>query len=258
MANIRIEEASRAPVELRNAYLDLLLEPQEFFVERLVQSGQSFLFLRESTIIGYAVKNGDTIVEFFVVDCEAGTVPFAFDAILATTRAARALCKTFDPQMFAAAGSRSAKTKTTGYLFRQIVDKSFVSNSAIKTRLGTKNDINLVLSFHDGFFDSPEEIENYITDNGLFLYQTASGQATGCGIFKRVIVGRSDFDVGMVVSPAHRRKGLGSYIVSHLKSHLLNSGFRPICGCSADNLASKLSLEKAGFAAAHRLIEFEY
>ena len=73
---------------------------------------------------------------------------------------------------------------------------------------------------------------------------------------RQVVPGRDDIDIGMVVGPEHRHRGYGSYIVAHLKSLCLSNGWRPICGCSIDNLGSQRTLERAGFASSHNLVEF--
>jgi predicted GNAT family acetyltransferase len=73
---------------------------------------------------------------------------------------------------------------------------------------------------------------------------------------KRIVPGRDDLDIGMVVDPRRRRRGHGAYIVAHLKAHCLAKGWRPICCCAVDNPASQRTLERAGFASRDRLVEF--
>jgi GNAT superfamily N-acetyltransferase len=113
-------------------------------------------------------------------------------------------------------------------------------------------------AIQDGFFDERSEIESYAADDGLILYETAAAQLMGCGILTRTIPGLDAVDVGMVVAAEHRRRGIGAHIVAHLKHRCLQAGDRPVCGCGADNYASRRALENAGFATAHSLIEFTY
>jgi len=105
------------------------------------------------------------------------------------------------------------------------------------------------------FFADPDITADLIRRGGLLLYRRG-GEILGCGLAEPVIPGRADVDIGMVVAPAHRGHALGAYIIAHLKRACLERGERPICGHHVDNLASQRSLERAGFASRHRLVEF--
>ncbi len=208
--------------------------------------------------IGYAVTHDAAIVEFFMIENGVKQRSEAFDLVLENSGVARALCKTFDSLMLATAATKPARTRRVGLLFRRIVDASFSSTLDVLPRVAKKNDLGVLLSINDGFFEGTSEIESYITEGGPFIYESKDKDILGCGVFKRVIPGRNAFDVGMVVAPGHRTKGTGTYIVAHLKNHCLNAGYRPVCGCSASNIASQRCLEKAGFVANHSLVEFSY
>ncbi len=258
LAMLKVRPIAKIPEFLRNAYLGSLSEPQELYVETLVQTGKKLLICDSERWIGYAIIHDAAIVEFFLLESGSKVRSEAFDLALSKSGAVRALCKTFDCLMLAAAAAKPARTRTVGLLFRRIVDASFANNPEVVPRVASKNDVAMLLSVHDGFFDGSSEIESYMTEGGLFIYESKDKDVLGCGVFKRVIPGRNAFDVGMVVAAAHRRKGTGTYIVAHLKNHCLSAGYRPVCGCSASNIASQRSLEKAGFVANHSLIEFAY
>ena len=61
-------------------------------------------------------------------------------------------------------------------------------------------------------------------------------------------------DLGMVVARSRRGRGLGSSMLIHLKERCRRLGWKPICSCAADNVASKRALEKAGFVSDHRMV----
>jgi GNAT superfamily N-acetyltransferase len=259
-ASMRVEEVAGVPEGLRRAYLASLPEPQEFYVEALVRAGRTLVVRpdEDTEIVGYAVVADATIVEFYAPNSSLAAVPAMFDAVLDDSGAERALCKTFDPLMVTAAANRPARTRTSGYLFRTILDPGFVADPEVQVRVASSDDVEAVWSIHDGFFDDRDEIGRYVADGRLFLYETIGVELLGCGILARIIPGRDAVDVGMVVASAHRRRGTGSYIVAHLKDYCLRSGDRPVCGCSADNTGSRRALENAGFATRHSLIEFTY
>lgn len=61
-------------------------------------------------------------------------------------------------------------------------------------------------------------------------------------------------DVYMSVAESERRKGYGSYIVQELKRVCYKAGKRPAARCNADNIASRKTLQKAGFTPCARLL----
>lgn len=61
-------------------------------------------------------------------------------------------------------------------------------------------------------------------------------------------------DIFMEVSPAARRQGVGSYLVQELKRICYEAGKKPAARCNPDNLASRRTLEKAGFLPCGRLL----
>lgn len=54
-------------------------------------------------------------------------------------------------------------------------------------------------------------------------------------------------DIYMDVAEAHRRRGLGSYLVQELKRRCYELGAVPAARCNPDNIASRQTLQKAGF-----------
>jgi hypothetical protein len=61
-------------------------------------------------------------------------------------------------------------------------------------------------------------------------------------------------DVFMEVSEAARRRGFGSYLVQELKRVCYEAGKKPAARCDPDNIASRRTLQKAGFLPCGRLL----
>jgi predicted acetyltransferase len=62
----------------------------------------------------------------------------------------------------------------------------------------------------------------------------------------------------MVVAQAYRGRGLGRSVLLHLKEHCYKVGWKPICSCAVDNLASKKAIERAGFLSEHRMVKITF
>jgi len=68
------------------------------------------------------------------------------------------------------------------------------------------------------FFDGADEIRQYLEFDRLFILDTAGGAPVGCGVARPVLANGRDVDIGMVVAPDARRRGYGTFIMSHLKA----------------------------------------
>ena len=246
------------PPALRSRYLDSLAEPQELSLENRVSDGEVWSLEGPQGTAGYAVVADGALVELFVSEAWATKLPELFDAVMTVSGAAKVLCKSFDRQLLCAATSRPATVQTVGFHYRKVVDPSFRPRDGVAFRPGTLADGDAVLDIDDGFFRDRAEIERYAEAGGLALLVQTDGTLVGCGVSKPVIAGRGDIDIGMFVAPAFRRRGYGAHLVSHLKHRALAAGQRPICGCAAANIASRRTLERAGFVSEHRLLELTY
>jgi RimJ/RimL family protein N-acetyltransferase len=61
-------------------------------------------------------------------------------------------------------------------------------------------------------------------------------------------------DLGMVVARSYRGRGLGSFVLTQLKKHCYEVGWKPICSCEVSNPASKKAIERAGFISVQRMV----
>jgi len=61
-------------------------------------------------------------------------------------------------------------------------------------------------------------------------------------------------DIYMEVAEPYRRRGYGSYLVQELKRVCYEAGRRPAARCNAANMASRKTLEKAGFLPCARIL----
>jgi len=254
---IRILERSATPPAMRRNRLGRLSEPQELFVETLAAAGAVRVLEFDGVEGGYAITDGgDLLVEIHLEDRVLGKTEPALDALVETAGVRRLLAQTFDPLAILLGLARGSPPKITAMLYRVIVDRGFQPRADLVARPGAPGDVAELAALSDDFFEGAPEIEAYLAAGGLMVYRRPEGELVGAGVMKRVIPGVDGVDIGMVVAPAHRRRGYGVHIVSHLKAHCLASGWRPICGCAIDNHASQRTLERAGFASLHSSVEF--
>jgi GNAT superfamily N-acetyltransferase len=129
--------------------------------------------------------------------------------------------------------------------------------SDITIRLAAITDETHIQEVNEEVFDYPEEVIAYINSRQIFLFEKA-GDLVGFGIFSQCIPGRQDFDIGMLVVEKFRRQGYASQILRYLIEHCRKKDWRPGAGCYITNTPSRKSLEKVGFIAGYRLLEFAF
>lgn len=250
------EKASLPPKQWRTRCLRELPQAQELFVENLLQNAQTFEIFIDKKFCGYASVADATMLEFYLEKKHLAQAGAALSLIAQASAAQAVLCKSFDTNFLDACRRLNWSVEPVALLFRKIVDNSLPVPFPFTVQMASEGDIPEILQCHDGFFHSLSEIHSYLAkDAQLFLYRV-EGSAIGCGIVKKIVECRADYDIGMVVAPAHRGKGFGTQILHHLKHSVLRAGCNPVAGCSADNAASKRTLEKSGFISEHELLKF--
>lgn len=243
---------AQPPLTLRRAYLASLVEPQELYLETRVKAGATWAMGNAA----YGVVHEGALVEFFVADRSAADSLPIFDALLTSSGAQTFLCKSFDAQLMHVALARPATVSSVGLLFRRYVMDPFEVRSSLSFRPATATDVGLILRENDGFFENVAELEAYRLSDGLLTLHRGD-ELLGCGLMRRVVAERQDYDIGMWIRPRYRRQGFGTHIVSHLKRWLIERRLRPICGCDQENEASRKALEAAGFMSEHRLLQIQ-
>lgn len=234
---------------LRRQYLASLAEPQEWFLEELVGLGQVWTFGDGA----YGVTHEKTLVEFVSADLsDMGKLLRVFQAQHGFSKA---LVKSYDYDLVRSCEQLGWTAVVQGFLFRKRKPQRRVAFDCVEIRASTSTDVHAIWQINDTFFDSENEVADLAGSNKLWTV-TADGEIAGCGVSNRVIKDGDAVDIGMMVAPNFRRKGLGTYIVNEIATKVERDGLRPICGCGASNVASRATLEKAGFLSEHQLLAF--
>jgi len=267
MEEIIIKELSSAMeiADLRQEYLDSLMESQELFLELMVREAQPFALLDGDTLVGYFFEGTDhTLIEYYVCPACFAYVDTIFGVIVMERGIHTVYCKSFDHLLLSCCLDMQKKMESLGYLFREYEKPPALSLSKrplsatfnnITTRLATKADEAYISEINEEIFDHPHEITETIENDNLLIFQQGES-VIGFGIFQRTIAGRPEFDIGMLVNREFRRQGYGAFILGYLMNYCEEHGYRPTAGCAIENLASRRCLERAGYKAQYRMLAF--
>lgn len=251
----RAEEYSEIK-ELREDYLDSIKDSQELYVEFLVDSGDYFLLQDKIGVtLGYFITfNQNVLVEFYLLKDYLANCESIFRAVVKRFSIKRVFCKSFDSILLKCCLDQFKEHKLIGLLFRDLYPVKSIQNS-LKVREPRQEDLQVISSVKEGLFDDDREIQQYIQNRNMLIYEKGN-KFIGCGIFQRINERQRFYDIGMLVHPEYRNKGFGAEIISSLTTFCHSNSWIPVCGCSVENIASRKTLEKAGFISKHNLIEF--
>jgi RimJ/RimL family protein N-acetyltransferase len=243
----------------RNQYLDQLSEAQELYLELRVRAARAVVITLQNRPIGYFVLGAEAVLlEYFVVQEHLDQAETLLGIIIREFSVRKALGKSFDHLFLAVCMGFQKKVRVIGLHFREYEEKALPAvDPRLAIRPATVADKPKILAMNEEVFEQEQEVEEYIGLCQILLFELA-GEVIGFGIFARIIAGRPEFDIGMLVDRKYRRQGYGEYIVGYLVNYCQRHGWRAVAGCAVENVGSRRCLEKAGLTSRYRLLEFVF
>jgi GNAT superfamily N-acetyltransferase len=200
---------------------------------------REYLLREGSTTVGYGSvavagpwKDKPTIYEFHVAPPAQGRVFELFEALLSASQAVALETQSNDPSL--------------GVLIH-VFGRDVTSESILfHDRLTTHHPPPMGCAFRRATPQDAAGSEQQKLDTGSDWVLEADGRivATGGILFH---YNRPYGDIYMSAAERFRRRGLGSYLVQELKRVAYESGHVPAARCNLTNVASRKTLQKAGF-----------
>jgi len=265
-----------AVAEMQARYWKSMTGPQDcYWQEGIIAAGDVTCIREKGQPIGYLVRDANKrLMQFHV---EAPFHRAARDLFRATLDACRidtALASTIEPLYFALCLDHSTHANVDTYLFSDhsqpdLANLPFVaSNNEHQFRRAVDDDLHHTASLmrgDDEFIDS-ETVEEHFGDElgyaktvieaGILHVLERGTEILAVGELRERAQWVPFADVGMIVKKEHRRNGIGTYVLTQLKREAKRRGLTPICSCDANNVGSRKAVERAGFVAYQRIVEF--
>lgn len=258
---IQIESGELSAIKaLRDNYFEDIVLPQELYLEWLVAEGSYFRIYKEKEVIGYFIKSKDNeLIEFYLISSMLYDKEDIFKQIIDRYAIKQAYCKSFDAVLLTCCHTFCKSSKLFGTIFRDYTNEVFMKvDQGIRIRPALESDIAQLLTYKGGeLYETQEELNYMVSEQIISLFEKG-GRLIGCSYLTQILPNRNYYDIGMWVNPDFRGKGYASMIVAHLKKYCFEHNYIPVCGCAADNIASRKTLEKNGFISKYSLIEFEF
>lgn len=184
-----------------------------------------------SIAVGGPWKDKPTIFEFYVLPNRQSRVFDFFELLLKATGARLIETQSNDVLLFVMLHAFAVNVVTDSILFHDKLTTTLESQGA-RFRRATPDDAAQISSHQlDSGADWVLEVDGSVVATGgiLFHYNRPYG------------------DIYMAVAESSRRRGLGSFLVQELKRVCYEQGSVPAARCNPKNVASRKTLQKAGF-----------
>ena len=184
-----------------------------------------------SVAIGGPWKDKPTVFEFYLLPEHRSRAFEFFEAFLAASGARYFEVQSSDVLLTVMLHTYGREIASEKIVFHDKLTTSLPSNGAILHCGTAKEEIRRCQEQQQGGGEWHVEIEGQVAGKGgiLFHYNRPYG------------------DLYMEVTEPFRRRGLGAYLVQELKRECYDLGAIPCARCSPANIASRRTLQRAGF-----------
>lgn len=202
-------------------------------------------------------ENGRTLLEIYVEPGARAEAPGFLQAVLEQVRPSGWEVNSYDRFGLSLAWNAGySLTECSGYLFSHGGDSTVSLPPGFTLGPATHSDLDDMRPIleEDNFYTTDwAKLAPQIDLGQWHLLRAPGGSLVGIGYWEPITRTPSFADVGMVVTAAWRRRGLGTAILQGMSQAARESGKTPVSVCAYENEASRRSLERAGFYADGRL-----
>lgn len=252
---------------LKQQYMDRTTAPLDgMWLCGFVPMAKHFAFNENGTIVGFCCINDEGyILQFHLSPRTQQNESELFDAILhsenlPTPKVKGAFASTAEPAYLSLCLD-TFSTHTVNALMYQLVQSS-VPGSERGTTVVEQQRLPELVEFAAANVGAPEEwLNGYYTDlisrQELFILEK-DGRIVAAGESRGYDEYQTDYaDLGVIVAESMRRKGLATSVLKELVTITRAKGLIPICSTEKTNVGAQKAIERAGFRADNRIVQFD-
>lgn len=247
---------------LKTEWQKSLVAPQDDMWESFTDYATHWKITQENKTIGYTCVNDENcLLQFFVLPHWIPESVSIFQQFVQQQNIKSALIGTNNPMCLSIAMHIQKSVKVHTYLFTNILNIENSNKEGI-FRVIKSQELEIVVDFYHKSMGAPKDwltgyLGNLVEKGEVFVLVNGDEILGACEVRKSEnnpkVAG-----VGMVVSPAHRKKGLGTFLLGKAKEKAIAWNRQPICSCEKDNAGSLKSIENNGFRSIHQMLFLEF
>jgi len=197
-----------------------------------------YLLIEDGRTVGYGSiavagpwNDKPTVYEFFVLPQHRSRVFELFDALLASSAATMIETQSNDPLLTAMLHTFARDVSSESILFHDRLTTAHAPREAVFRRASAE--------------DAGEIVQQQLDSEAAWFVSVGGIIAAAGDILYHY--NRPYGDIYMKVAEPFRRQGIGTYLVQELKRVCYEGGSVPSARCNPNNVASRRTLQKAGF-----------
>ncbi|WP_299132837.1 GNAT family N-acetyltransferase [uncultured Vibrio sp.] len=230
-------------------------------------------FYENDILVGYCVLNGEGyLLHFYLAPTASANIADLFTLIIENNSSVigevkGAFVSTAEPQYLSLCMDNTESFKVNAMMYRQNQESDASRHSGriedIKMTLATEEQLDKLVEFASSAIGAPKEwltgyYSNLIARQELWGYwESESVLATGeCRKFDEH---QTQFaDLGMIVAPAERGKGLATRVLNFLTQHANSQGLEAMCSTESSNIGAQKAIARAGLSSKNRILQFAF
>ncbi len=252
--------------DLRRGYLAALTAPFDGMWEAFAGMSRHRELRAHGERAGYFCVNDEgRLLQFYVVEPFESLAAKLFAEAVARDEVEGAMVSTADPLFLGLCLDLQKEVTVHTYLYRdhdrgEAARAAFVEASFDPVEAG---ELEAVAELQRASLDQDlgdwlvGYLENLIARRELYALRL-DGEVLGTGEARISDRQPPYADLGVITMRRHRARGVASNILQRLKQLCTSRGLVPICSTTADNVAARRAIARAGFVSRHRILNVTF
>ena len=247
---------------LKTAWRKSLIIPQDGMWEAFMENANHWTIKEADQTIGYACMDGDNrLLQFFVLPIWLPNGIAVFQQFIRQEKITTGMVGTNNPVYHSIAMHFQKSVNIDSYLFTDFLSAESIQKMGA-LRLAEKDDLEKLIDFCHISVGAPKEwlkeyVGDLITKQEIFVLENGEDILGTCEVRKNKNQ-PTVADVGVIVSPDHRKKGIGTYLLGKAKEIAFQWNKTPICSTEKDNKGSLKAIQKNGFRSVHQILLMKF
>ena len=256
----------------KQAYLDSLVGSLDGYWETaIIGLSPHYEMVVDGERVGYYAAKDGCLLQFFVTEPFLPQASALFSDLLATADLMRASVSTVEPSFLSLCLDRQTAVSINTFLYQDhhpvhLAISAFPNAQFCPALLA---DLPQLIKFYqeNNEHEDTEAIEEgagghepfvrTLIENGQVFLLRDGREVLGIGECRISQTQKPYADIGMITNNRYRRQGIGAFLLAQLKDYCYSQAVKPICSCAFDNIASRKTIEKAGFITQHRILDIQ-
>jgi predicted acetyltransferase len=237
--------------------------PQDDMWASFIDQSNHLKILYKNMAIGYAAVNSkNQLLQFYIKPRWMNYGPAILGQFIINQKITKAILGTNNPLALSCAMHHQKSISVHTYLFSHYNIHNYEVQNSRKINVSTANDLERLVNFYHQSTGGPKQwlndyLSNLINRSESYFIEENKEIIGTCEV-RLSDDNQAIAHIGMVVSPGHRQKGLGTFLLSKAKGRALQLNRKPICSCEKSNVGSLKAIHNNGFRSMYQMLQIEF